>query len=206
MEQTLSCVTRCEVDQQEQLSRLMRIASESVADNELCRFNALVSALTAGRPMTSHVDMLRPEERQRRRCGVAASLRRRGVAALLRQVHGSQSSRRRGLKSIVKNVTGRRRGLSDWRRVAVARHAPLWSAPGMTRPSAKIETPVSDRLDRSHEMNGGNCPTQELANLKRPPEPAQKSARDHKKTARHHAENSVDPTWFFRHAWKMRQA
>jgi hypothetical protein len=37
----------------------MRIASESVADNELCRFNALVSALTAGRRMTSHMDMLR---------------------------------------------------------------------------------------------------------------------------------------------------
>ncbi len=37
----------------------MRIASESVADNELCPFNALASALTAGRQMTSHVDMLR---------------------------------------------------------------------------------------------------------------------------------------------------
>jgi hypothetical protein len=53
------CVTGCEVDQQEQLSGLMRMASESVADNELCPFNALVSALTAGRRMTSHVDMLR---------------------------------------------------------------------------------------------------------------------------------------------------
>jgi hypothetical protein len=37
----------------------MRIACESVADNELCPLNALVSALTAGRRMTSHVDMLR---------------------------------------------------------------------------------------------------------------------------------------------------
>jgi hypothetical protein len=36
----------------------MRIASESVADNELCPFNALASALTAGRRMTSHMDML----------------------------------------------------------------------------------------------------------------------------------------------------
>jgi hypothetical protein len=37
----------------------MRIACESVADNELCSFNALASALTAGRRMTSHMDMLR---------------------------------------------------------------------------------------------------------------------------------------------------
>jgi hypothetical protein len=37
----------------------MRIACESVADNELCPLNALVSILTAGRRMTSHMDMLR---------------------------------------------------------------------------------------------------------------------------------------------------
>jgi hypothetical protein len=37
----------------------MRIACESVADNELCPLNALASALTAGRRMTSHMDMLR---------------------------------------------------------------------------------------------------------------------------------------------------
>jgi hypothetical protein len=37
----------------------MRIACESVADNELCPLNALVSALTTGRRMTSHMDMLR---------------------------------------------------------------------------------------------------------------------------------------------------
>jgi hypothetical protein len=37
----------------------MRIERESVADNELCPFNALASALTAGRRMTSHMDMLR---------------------------------------------------------------------------------------------------------------------------------------------------
>jgi hypothetical protein len=37
----------------------MRIACESVADNELCPLNALVSALTADRRMTSHMDMLR---------------------------------------------------------------------------------------------------------------------------------------------------
>jgi hypothetical protein len=30
-----------------------------VADNELCPLNALASALTAGRRMTSHMDMLR---------------------------------------------------------------------------------------------------------------------------------------------------
>jgi hypothetical protein len=33
----------------------MRIACESVADNELCPLNALVSALTAGRRITSHI-------------------------------------------------------------------------------------------------------------------------------------------------------
>jgi hypothetical protein len=38
----------------------MRIASESVADNELCPLNALASVLTAGRRMASHMDMLRP--------------------------------------------------------------------------------------------------------------------------------------------------
>jgi hypothetical protein len=37
----------------------MRIACESVADNELCPLNALASALTAYRRMTSHMDMLR---------------------------------------------------------------------------------------------------------------------------------------------------
>jgi hypothetical protein len=35
----------------------------------------------------------------------------------------------RGVKLTVENRTGRRRGFSNWRRVAVARHAPLWSAP-----------------------------------------------------------------------------
>jgi hypothetical protein len=64
-----------------------------------------------------------------RRGIVAASRRRCSVAALLRQVHRSQSSRRRGLKSILENGTDRRHGLSDRRRVAVAPHAPLWSAP-----------------------------------------------------------------------------
>jgi hypothetical protein len=42
----------------------MRIASESVADNELCPFNALASALTAGRRMTAHMDMLRRSNRK----------------------------------------------------------------------------------------------------------------------------------------------
>jgi hypothetical protein len=70
------------------------------------------------------------QRRRRRRGVVAASRRRCGVVASLRQFDGSQSSRRRGLKSTLENGTGRRRGLSNWQLVAVARHAPLWSAPG----------------------------------------------------------------------------
>jgi hypothetical protein len=65
----------------------------------------------------------------KRRGVVAASWRRYGVAASLRQFDGSQSSRRRGFKSTVENGTSRPCGLSNWRRVAVARHAGLWSAP-----------------------------------------------------------------------------
>jgi hypothetical protein len=77
----------------------------------------------------------------RSRCGVVAASRRRcGVAASLRQVHGSQSPRRRGLKSTVENGTGRRRGLSNSRRVAVARHARLWSAPARDKNSTAVTT------------------------------------------------------------------
>jgi hypothetical protein len=79
----------------------------------------------------------------RRRCGVAAlrchcgvvaaSLRRRGVVAASRRrcvkLTDHNRGRLRGVKSTVENRTGRRRGFSNWRRVAVARHAPLWSAP-----------------------------------------------------------------------------
>ena len=80
--------------------------------------------------------------------GSQASRRRCGVAASLRQVDGSQASRRQAVKSTVENGTGRRRGFSNWRRVAVARDARLWSAPeGVARSKMVISGSLSTGPD-----------------------------------------------------------
>jgi hypothetical protein len=67
----------------------------------------------------------------RRRGVVAASRHHCGVAASLRQFDGSQALRRRDIKSTVESgTTSHRHGFFNWKRVAVARDAPLWFAPG----------------------------------------------------------------------------
>jgi hypothetical protein len=110
--------------------------------NGISRMRAIFGRNGVYRPKTSRVQIVEvptgtsrilPRSESSRTC---VNLTRQvdgsqtSVAASLRQVDGSQSSRLRGVKSTVKNGTIRRRGFSNWRRVAVARDAPLWSAPG----------------------------------------------------------------------------